>query len=104
MSIGNKCPVIRLICRWPLGLIVLLFSFYASTSMARESTPLTDQWSFQKGDETNAASPDFADNNWQKVSLPHCWGWEEAQITNTYYRGPGWYRRKLVLQPETGRR
>ena len=72
--------------------------------MTREVTPLTDLWLFQKGDDTNAAAPLFADSDWQKISLPHCWGWEEAQVTNKYYRGPGWYRRQLVLQRETGKR
>ena len=101
MNIGNKRPVTRLVCRWAFGLCALLVSF---TVLARETTPLTEMWLFQKGDETNAASPDFADANWQKISLPHCWGWEEAQTTGKYYRGPGWYRRELVMQPERGKR
>jgi beta-galactosidase len=104
MNIGNKRPVARLVRRWPLGLSAILFSLWTSVVMARESTLLTDQWLFQKGDETNAAAPAFADAGWQKISLPHCWGWEEAQVTNQYYRGPGWYRRELDLQPERGKR
>ena len=104
MNIGNKCPMIRLVCRWPMGLAVFLFAFWTSAALARETTTLTDRWSFQKGDETNAAAPGFTDFDWQKISLPHCWGWEEAQVTNKYYRGPGWYRRELVLQPERGKR
>jgi beta-galactosidase len=101
---GNKRTAARSACRSLLGPGALLFLFSASIAFARQTTSLTDSWLFQKGDETNAAAPGFADASWQKISLPHCWGWEEAQITNKYYRGPGWYRRKLVLQPETGKR
>jgi beta-galactosidase len=71
---------------------------------AREDRSLNDGWSFQKGDATNAVAEKFGEVPWQKISLPHCWGWEEAQVTNKYYRGPGWYRRALDLKPETGKR
>ena len=71
---------------------------------ARENLPLDDQWRFQKGDATNAVANNFPEADWQKISLPHCWGWEEAQVTNKYYRGPGWYRRALDVTPETGKR
>ena len=80
--------------------LVLLANF----ASARETLPLTNDWRFQKGDETNAVAANFPDGDWQKISLPHCWGWEEAQVTNKYYRGPGWYRRALELQPEKGKR
>lgn len=80
--------------------LVLLANF----ASARESLSLTNGWQFQKGDPTNAAATGIADLGWQTVSLPHCWGWEEAQVTNKYYRGPGWYRRALELQPENGNR
>ncbi len=76
----------------------------ASVATARQDLPLDDHWRFQKGDDTNAAAVDFTDANWTEVSLPHCWGWQEAQVTNEYYRGPGWYRRSLDLSPEQGRR
>ena len=80
--------------------LVLLANF----ASARESSSLTNGWRFQKGDETNAVAANFPDGDWQTISLPHCWGWEEAQVTNKYYRGPGWYRRALELQPEKGKR
>jgi len=71
---------------------------------ARESQDLLDGWRYQKGDEPNAAAAGFSDAAWQKVSLPHCWGWDEAQVSEKYYRGPGWYRRSLDLKPEKGKR
>ena len=51
---------------------------------ARESQDLLDGWRYQKGDEPNAAAAGFSDAAWQKVSLPHCWGWDEAQVSEKY--------------------
>ena len=42
--------------------------------------------------------------SWQTVSIPHNWGWEQAQQGKEYYRGPGWYRRELDITPEAGKR
>jgi beta-galactosidase len=81
---------------WGLGFTGIL--------SARENTLLTDNWHFQTGEVANAQSPGFDDHDWQTVSVPHCWGWEQAQVTNAYYRGPGWYRRPLELQPQPGQR
>ena len=63
-----------------------------------------DAWTYQKCDETNAVTFKYDDTSWQKISLPHCWGWDEAQVTKNYYRGPGWYRRVLDVKPEEGKR
>jgi beta-galactosidase len=71
---------------------------------ARDGRVLMDGWRFQKGDVASAEAPGFADAGWQKLSLPHCWGWDEAQVTKNYYRGPGWYRHSLELKPENGKR
>jgi len=65
---------------------------------------LSDDWRFQKGDVTGASEAGFLDSGWEQISLPHCWGWNEAQVTKNYYRGPGWYRRELNLQPQNGKR
>jgi len=76
----------------------------AFNSFARESTLLDSDWRFKLGDVTNAEKPDFNDSDWQAVSVPHNWGWAEAQQGKDYYRGPGWYRRELDLKPEAGKR
>ena len=81
-----------------------LIALAAPSTSARDSQLLLDDWRFQKGEQTNAAVTDYTDAGWQKVSLPHCWGWEEAQVTNKYYRGPGWYQRTLELPAEKGKR
>lgn len=74
----------------------------------RESADLNSGWRFQRGDPggatNSAAESSFNDDDWEKISIPHCWGWEDAQQGKAYYRGPGWYRRELDVMPRTGRR
>ncbi|MFZ0828181.1 MAG: glycoside hydrolase family 2 TIM barrel-domain containing protein [Verrucomicrobiia bacterium] len=86
---------------FPIFISALVFTF---SLCARESTLLDAGWRFQSGDITNAAQPDFNDGDWQAVSIPHNWGWEEAQQGKDFYRGPGWYRRELNITPEAGKR
>ena len=76
----------------------------AGGTFARENTLLDSGWRFKLGDILGAEAVDFNDTNWTTVSLPHNWGWEEAQQGKDYYRGPGWYRRELELQPKAGQR
>ena len=78
---------------------------------ARESTLLDSGWRFMQGDPAGVAgqamSPadaNWTDSSWQTVSIPHNWGWEQAQQGKDYYRGPGWYRRELNITPEAGKR
>lgn len=85
-----------------LGLcLVAVFSLHAGT---RQSTLLDTGWIFQSGEVSNAIAADLDASTWQQVVLPHCWGWQEAQVSSNYYRGPGWYRRELEIQPREGQR
>ena len=85
-----------------------VFSFaliFASNLIARESTRLDSGWRFKSGEATNAAQSDFNDGDWPAVSIPHNWGWEEAQQGKDFYRGPGWYRHDLNPgAPQSGKR
>jgi beta-galactosidase len=81
-----------------------LQAIFRADAAARENALLDVGWKFQSGELSNAAAINFDDTGWQNISLPHCWGWEQAQVTNKYYRGPGWYRRDLELSPEKGKR
>jgi beta-galactosidase len=85
---------------------IFIFMFaLAFNSFARESARLDSDWRFKLGNATNAEQTDFNDTDWQAVSIPHCWGWEEAQRGNiNYYRGPGWYRRGLDVTPQKNKR
>ncbi len=76
----------------------------ALNSAARQDTLLDSGWRFQPGDILGAEVVDLSDTNWQTISIPHNWGWEEAQQGKDYYRGPGWYRRELEFKPQPGKR
>ncbi len=71
---------------------------------AREDQRLDSAWHFKLADDAHAMDSGFDDGGWQNVSLPHNWGWEEAQAGKDYFRGPGWYRRVLEVKSEAGKR
>jgi beta-galactosidase len=94
--------------KFSISIFALIFSF---NLCARESTLLDSGWRFMQGDPAGLAgqamSPadvNWNDSNWQTVSIPHNWGWEQAQQGKDFYRGPGWYRRELNITPGTGKR
>jgi beta-galactosidase len=94
--------------RFSIFIFALIFSL---NLCARESTLLDSGWKFQLGDIAGLAgqamSPadvNWIDSNWQAVSIPHNWGWEQAQEGKDFYRGPGWYRRELNITPGIGKR
>jgi beta-galactosidase len=74
----------------------------------RTDVELNSDWRFQQGDRgefaKTLAAASVDSSIWQNVSLPHCWGWEDAQKGKQYYRGPGWYWRMVNVTPMTGRR
>src|ERR1017187_3237610 len=87
-----------------LSVFVFLLSV-SLNSLARESTLLDSGWRFKLGEADGAANAVFKDDLWQTVSIPHNWGWEDAQQGKKYYQGPGWYRRELNIgAAETGKR
>ena len=88
-------------------LLVLLAVLASFNLIARESTLLDSGWKFQSGDPAIKGGPvqmTFDDSKWQTVSIPHCWGWQEAQQGKKNYRGPAWYRRELDITPQPGQR
>jgi len=104
---GNKCS-------FALALIFSALFLTAALRVAaapREDTDLNSDWKFGRGDDGIATGAQRIEefsadgSGWETVSLPHCWGWEEAQKGKPYYRGPGWYRREIDLKtPIPGRR
>jgi beta-galactosidase len=90
---------------------VCLFAILPLRVAARDDTRLDSGWRFQQGDPATlsgqAMSPadvNWNDSSWQTVSIPHNWGWEQAQLGKDFYCGPSWYRRELDVTPETGKR
>jgi beta-galactosidase len=70
----------------------------------REQQLLNSDWRFTLSDVRGAQTNGFDDSGWQPVSLPHNWGWEDAQRGKPNHRGPAWYRRELKVGPQPGRR
>jgi len=83
----------------PLLLLVLICTA-VWTATAREDLRLDSGWHFKQGEFPDASKVEYDDGDWQNVFLPHNWGWEQAQKGEKYYRGPGWYRRVLEIQPK----
>ncbi|HEX7655334.1 MAG TPA: glycoside hydrolase family 2 TIM barrel-domain containing protein, partial [Verrucomicrobiae bacterium] len=94
----------RLLCFPFLFRLWLLTLLLPGSTFARETTTLTEGWKFYAGEVTNGSVATCLDADWSAVSLPHCWGWAEAQRGEKYYRGPGWYRTTLAIAPVPGKR
>ncbi len=84
--------------------LTLLLAVFSIAASAREITNLNSDWRFKRGDVQDGEQIAVDTADWQTLSLPHSWGWEEAQRGANYYRGPGWYRRELNLSPTRGKR
>ena len=76
-------------------------SVSAPAQAQRQTVPLGKEWKFIKQD----AAPDAAFDAWETVSVPHTWNAVDGQngkaadpgLPEGYYRGPGWYARKLDI-------
>jgi beta-galactosidase len=76
------------------ALLALLLVGCASPRDAK----INDGWKFVRHDVAGASATKLDDSNWQNVSLRHTWNAKDGQDGgNDYYRGPGWYRRKLSV-------
>jgi beta-galactosidase len=99
---GMIFGMIRFMHKFSIFVLALIFSF---NLFARESTLLDADWKFKLGKIADTEKTNFDDSHWQAVSIPHNWGWEDAQQGKDFYRGPGWYRRDLNLgAPQPGKR
>lgn len=84
------------------GILIGLAAWLALSGMAlaqgRVEQEIDAGWLFQKGEVAGAAdlAPDTA--NWLKVTLPHTFNAGDGEDGGGYYRGPGWYRRELILE------
>ncbi len=72
----------------------------------RELLRLDRGWRFLAGEDPRATETGLDDRSWQPVDLPHTWNALDGQDGGgDYRRGPGWYRRHLVLDGSySGRR
>jgi beta-galactosidase len=87
-----------------VAIAISLLPALITNGWARENQSLNSDWRFVLGDVRDAEKNGFDDAGWQLVSLPHNWGWEEAQEGKPIARGPGWYRRQLNISAQPGKR
>ena len=79
---------------------MILISAATAPAQNRQKTTINTGWKFYKGDTVNASAPGFNDQHWQRVNIPHTWNSEDhMDEVPGYYRGPGWYRKKLRIDP-----
>ena len=81
------------------------FPLNAQTSFGKAEL-INDGWLFHLKDDTDAYKPDYNDNNWRRLDLPHDWSIEGdlsptlASCTGYLPGGIAWYRKKLDVSPE----
>ncbi len=86
--------------------ILLLLGVHAgkTAEMSLERSPrlelsLNREWKFALGNMPGAENPNFADEGWSQVGLPHSFS-EPYFLSAEFYTGYGWYRKHLTLSPE----
>lgn len=68
---------------------------------SRIVVPLVEGWSFQRSDIRWAEHPRYVETGWSTVTLPHTWNGQDGQDGgNNYYRGVGWYRKRITVPRE----
>ena len=83
--------------------LLLFFKTAAQTNSAasntRKTINLNQNWSFVK--DPNQLGYTAIGLKWTTISVPHTWNAIDVMDdTPGYYRGIGWYKKKLVLKPE----
>src|SRR3954452_4205949 len=80
-------------------------SMDAGARPLRRVTSLDEGWRFLRADAPGAEASAFDDRAWPRVNVPHTWNASDGQDGGgDYYRGVGWYRRRLTVPAsESGR-
>ncbi len=86
-------------------LLMVSIASAAGDGSARTSTPFDDGWRFSRGEASGAEQPEFADDAWRVVSVPHDWSIEGPFDEHAPTRGDGgflpsgvsWYRKTFLL-------
>ncbi|TWT43113.1 glycoside hydrolase family 2 TIM barrel-domain containing protein [Botrimarina hoheduenensis] len=85
-----------------LVLVIASIACWQCSAIATESIDFNRDWRFRLG-ELDAAAPDFADDAWRVLDLPHDWSVESSfsegleGCTGYLPGGVGWYRKTLDL-------
>ncbi|WP_052431121.1 glycoside hydrolase family 2 [Robinsoniella peoriensis] len=90
--------VIAIVLAMLLGIVLSLLSYTTVANAAetgRQKIDIGSGWKFQKSSVSNAQNTNFDDSRWEDVNIPHTWNAEDGADGGSYYRGDGWYRKKL---------
>jgi beta-galactosidase len=78
-----------------------------SSAQTRITENLNDNWLFKKGRIDNGFRVDLVESGFETVNLPHTYNVSDSfddrlsddslDITYYYYRGPAWYRKRIVI-------
>jgi len=84
-----------------------------SSSASEHKTSFNDNWKFSLQDNPESQKPDFNDNGWRALTLPHDWSIEHSFDKNARSgndggylpTGTGWYRKTFKVSPgNTGKK
>lgn len=88
----NLKLILTLCCGW-------CFSHLHAQQQARPVIRINEQWQFIKDSNARQSTPGIK-AGWQNINLPHTWNVEDVMDDEPgYYRGVGWYKRKLAIDP-----
>ena len=89
-----------MVMRILLAVLALVVLADAGAADLRLRVTLNDGWRYADGPIAGAQAPEFDDDGWTRVHLPHTWNADDAMAKGgAYRRGEGWYRRTLDLDP-----
>ncbi|MBQ4295233.1 MAG: beta galactosidase jelly roll domain-containing protein, partial [Prevotella sp.] len=91
--------------KWLFAALLLLC---AATSSARERQCFDDNWLFILADSVQMATPEYDDNSWRHLDLPHDWAIEGDFLPSNpsgasggaLPGGVGWYRKHFTVGNE----
>jgi len=89
-------------------LVLSLFSFINSfaqqrtvATAIRKIVNINQNWSFAKDPKKQLSASSLNGVKWAVVQIPHTWNaFDVMDDVPGYYRGMGWYKKKLALRPE----
>ncbi len=81
--------------------------YFNELSGKRDTIDLNKNWKFSKDGNEQSMIRDFKDDEWENISIPHCWNAidvfdtrnikDDYYVNDRYYRGPAWYRKYFTL-------
>ncbi len=86
------------LCKIAITAALVCLPFVTCKSQ-REMKTINEGWTFLKGDATGASDSVYNEKGWDAIVIPHTWN-TDAYTDKAYYKGVGWYRKKLSLSKD----